>query len=383
MNHFAHPHHFLLPIFTALILTACTHIGSIVPGSTVNTKDKDIFVVADSTENELNRQAAVYPITFSLLEQMREPLIRARNNPTLENLKKQYSYKIGSGDVLSVKVWNQADLNVFAGGGGSNSKQTTQGTWVDETGHIFYPLAGKIYVRGKTLPEVRQLLTGRLSRYFKQPQVDINIAEFRSQSITINGAVKQSGTFQLTNVPITLVDAVAQAGGFTEQADTDRIKWTHKGQDHTLSLNDIVAHGDLQQNQLLSDGDMIYIPTRDNLPVYIMGEVGKQSVLTIGNNGLNLTEALAQSQGINQNLANATGVFVIRNQASVDQNGKTVHIYQLNLQDATAYAMGTQFKLKPQDVVYVTAAPVARWNRVLSQIIPSISSAILLNNTLK
>ena len=91
---------------------------------------------------------------------------------------------------------------------------------------------------------------------------------------------------------------------------------------------------------------------------------------------------MAKSQGLNQNLADATGVFVIRNRPAA-QDGKTVHVYQLNLKDATAYVMGTQFKLKPNDVVYVTAAPVVRWNRVLSQIMPSVSSAIMLNNTFK
>lgn len=366
-------------LLSAALLAACQ--TTIVPGSSVDLKNKDVYIVADGSEGELNRQTAVYPITFALLEQMREATVISTRNPRLENLKRQYSYRIGNGDVLSVKVWNQPDLNTFTASG-SNNKQVSQGTWVDESGHIFYPLAGRLKVRGKSLPEVRQMLTQRLARYIKDPQVDVNIAEFRSQSISVNGAVKQSGNFQLTNVPLTLVDAVAQAGGFTEQADTDRIKWTHKGQDHTVSLNDIMAHGDLAKNRLLADGDIIYVPNRDNVQVYVMGEIGKQNALTIGNNGLNLTEALAKSQGLNQNLADATGVFVIRNRPAA-QDGKTVHVYQLNLKDATAYVMGTQFKLKPNDVVYVTAAPVVRWNRVLSQIMPSVSSAIMLNNTFK
>lgn len=371
---------FRLPLFTAalLALTACQN--TIIPGSALNIKDKDIYVVADNPEMELNHQTAVFPINFALLEQLRELPTRARNNPTLENLKRQYSYRVGSGDVLSVKVWNQPDFNVFSSS--SNNKQVSQGTWVDESGNIFYPLAGKLSVRGKSIAEIRQMLSSRLARYLKNPQVDVNIAEFRSQNFSVNGAVKQSGNFQLTNVPLTLVDAVSQAGGFTEQADTEHIKWTHRGQDRTISLNNIVARGDLSENDLISNGDIVYVPPRNNMQVYILGEVGKQSVQTIDNNGLNLTEALAKSEGINQNLADATGVFVIRNRPNA-QDGKTVHVYQLNLKDATAYVLGTQFKLKPDDVIYVTAAPVARWNRVLSQIMPSINSAIMLNNTFK
>lgn len=367
----------LIALSAALMLAGCN--SGFAPGSNINLANKDVYVLADSPEAELNRQTAVFPITFALLEQLREPIARARSNPALENLKRNYSYRIGSGDVLSVKVWNQPDLNAFSGNSG---KQVSQGTWVDESGNIYYPLAGKLNVRGKTLPQVRQMLTGKLARYFKDPQVDVNISEFRSQQISVSGAVKQSGTITLTNVPLTLVDAVAQAGGFTDQADTDRIKWTHKGQDLTVSLNDILAHGDLAQNRLMANGDAVYIPNRDNMQVYVMGEVVKQSVLPLGSKGLSLTEAVAKSEGLNQNHANATGVFVIRNRPAA-ADGKSVHVYQLNLKDATAYAMGTQFKLKADDVVYVTAAPVTRWNRVLSQIMPSISSAIMLNNTFK
>lgn len=372
---------FRLPLFVATLLSLAACQNTIIPGSALNIKDKDIYVVADNPEMELNHQTAVLPITFALLEQLRELPTHARSNPALENLKRQYSYRVGSGDVLSVKVWNQPDFNVFSSSS-SNNKQVSQGTWVDENGNIFYPLVGKLSVRGKSIAEIRQILSSRLARYLKDPQVDVNISEFRSQNFSIGGAVKQSGNFQLTNVPLTLVDAVSQAGGFTEQADTEHIKWTHRGQDRTVSLKNIMARGDLSENDLMSNGDIVYVPLRNNMQVYILGEVGKQSVQTIDNNGLNLTEALAKSEGINQNLADATGVFVIRNRPNA-QDGKTVHVYQLNLKDATAYVLGTQFKLKPDDVIYVTAAPVARWNRVLSQIMPSINSAIMLNNTFK
>ncbi len=244
---------------------------------------------------------------------------------------------------------------------------------------LAYPLIGKLYVRGKTLPEVQDMLTGRLKRYIKNPQVSVTVAEFRSQRVSISGAVGEAGQLPLTNVPVTLLDALDLAGGLAENADSNNIKWTHNGVDRTISVQDILEFGDLSQNHLLSHGDIVYVPTNANSKVYVMGETGKQTALRIGNHGLNLTEAIGEAGGMNQALADATGVFVIRN--APQDIEKPIHLYQLDLKDATAYALGNEFKLRANDVVYITAAPVTRWNRVVSQLINSFTGANSLDNT--
>ena len=368
-------------LLSSLLLSACANNGNIsfLPGSGLDMKNKQVVYADNSTpemsQAELNQRAVIYPINLSLVQQMREPESYARSNPALEAQKRNYRYRLGVGDVLSIKIFNQPDFNSYQQVGQSNG----QGTVVDESGNIYYPLAGKVQARGKSLAEIQQIITQRLARYYKNPQLDVSILQYRAQSISVNGAVKQSGKFPLNDVPLTLLDAISLAGGLTEAADTNNIKWTRHGRDITISLQDLLQRGDAAQNQLLGNGDVIYVPSRADVQVYVMGEVGKQNVITIDNNGLNLTEALAKSEGISQSFSNATGVFVIRNTPR-DVNGKDIYVYQLNLKDATAYALGTQFKLKPNDVVYVTTAPVTRWNRVLSQIMPSVSSISTVKN---
>lgn len=377
-----------------LLLSACAGVNqhnignrltNMIPGSGVNTKAKDVIYSDDNhtqelSEAELNRRAAIYPISLSLLRQLNEPKAYSRANPALEAQKQRYRYRLGVGDVLSVKIFNQPDFNTYQQA--LNANVNNNGLTIDEAGNIFYPLAGKIQARGKSLAEIQQILTQRLAKYYKNPQVDVSITQYRSQSISVNGAVKQSGKFPLNDVPMTLLDAVSLAGGLTDAADTTNVKLTRRGRDITLSLQDLLQRGDMAQNQLLVNGDVVFVPIRADVQVYVLGEVGRQSVLTLDNNGLNLTEALAKAEGMNQNYANATGVFVFRNQPR-DINGKDIHVYQLNLKDATAYALGTQFELKPEDVVYVTAAPITRWNRVLSQIIPTVSGISTTRNTLR
>lgn len=359
--------------------TGCT----VIPGSGLPTKNKTIVYNENDTADNagLDSRVAVYPITINLVDSMRLPKRFAQTNAALNAQKSGHLYRVGRGDVLNITVWSHPDLGVPAPTSSINpqSRQVSNGVWVDEAGYIFYPLAGRIQVQGKTLNEVQNLLAGRLKRYLKNPQISVNVTEFRSQRVTVSGAVTQSGQLPITNVPITLLDAIDLAGGVAENADTRNIKWTHNGVDSTISLQDILQYGDLSQNHLLSNGDIVYVPTNENSKVYIMGEVGRQASLRMGNHGLSLTQALGDAGGMAQALADAKGVFVIRN-VPADQE-KPIHIYQLNLKDATAYALGNQFQLQAEDVVYVTAAPVTRWNRVVSQLLNSITGVNSINST--
>jgi polysaccharide export outer membrane protein len=109
--------------------------------------------------------------------------------------------RVGIDDTFDVRVYGEADLT-------GTFRIATDGT-------VDYPLAGRIHVAGLRTGEIQQLLVDRLKdRYLKEPQVVVTIKDRNSQKISVLGQVAKPG--QVAYYPnMTIVDAIANAGGFT------------------------------------------------------------------------------------------------------------------------------------------------------------------------
>jgi polysaccharide export outer membrane protein len=145
--------------------------------------------------------------------------------------------------------------------------------------------------------------------------------------------------------------------------------------DHDYHLNlDAIDHQDGLANEIyLQPGDRLYLPFNNRKQIYVMGEVARPMALAYTSSAIDLTQALGLAGGLNPSTSNGNAVLVIRGVKDLETKPATV--YELNAKSPAAFALADNFKLQPGDVVFVGAAGITRWNRVLSQLLP-ITSAL-------
>ena len=361
------------PVLVLLLTAAISGCVGLVPGSHLRTSDADPWFGpppqdAEPLPPDLVRIQRIQPGVGTVA-----PANTAVSLPAaLAQAPEHYEYRVGPGDVLTITVWEHPELTIPAG-----SERTAEdaGNWVHDDGTIYYPYVGTLKVAGLRVTEIRDLIIKKLSRYIENPQVDVTVAAFRSQLVYVTGNVNNPGTYPVTNVPMRLVDAVSRAGGLDERADWRNVTLTRGGRDYRLSLRAVYERGDPHFNVLLRGGDVVHVGRDDDNKVFVLGEVMEPAAMPMGRNGLTLAEALAKAGGIDELQANASGVFVMR-RAVGGETGQ-IDLYQLDAQQATALVLADDFELQSRDIVYVTAAPVARWNRVIQQLLPTLQGIYL------
>ena len=357
-------------VAAALSLSAC----AFAPGGHIpDAGSKSIFSSESNSsdlefsEAELSKLVRTYSISPMLLAELNAAQQKPAFSNALETARNGYDYRVGRGDILNITVYNHPELTIPAG---SMRSAAESGNWVHNDGTIFYPYIGKVSVEGKRVTEIRDEIAKSLAKYIESPQVDVTVAGFRSQRVYVTGEVQQPGVLPVTNVPMTLIEAVSASGGLTPEADWATVTLTRSGSEQLFSLRELYQHGNTEQNVLLQPNDVVHVARNDENKVFVLGEVRAPKSYMMGRSGMSLAEALADAGGMFESTANASGIFVIR-QAD-PSTGRIADVYQLNAKNATALVMAEQFQLEQRDIIYVTAAPVARWNRVISQILPSL-----------
>jgi polysaccharide export outer membrane protein len=206
-------------------------------------------------------------------------------------------YVIGPQDVLTIQVFDQADL------GGKYSVETD--------GTFSFPLIGRVRAGGLTLRSFEGELRKRLADgFFRNPQVTVGIEQYRSQRVFVMGEVRQPGPVALTG-GMTLIEALARAGSTlpTASGEVSIVRATQGAKGPVLPDQGEAAEvfnasirqlesGSLKRNIELRDGDTIFVPRAQT--VYVFGQVKNPGAYAVQKE-TTVLQALSLAGGVNEN----------------------------------------------------------------------------------
>jgi len=294
-----------------------------------------------------------------------------RNNYQSLFKNQQPIYKLSSGDVLSIQLWAYPEITPPVNNINNEQSIQASGYPIDQTGYIQFPLVGRYKAAGKTLAQVNRELHNQLARFLKNPDVIVRVLSYEGQRFSVQGSVIKGGQFYLSDQPVSVYAALGLAGGVTDKGDNTYIQLIRNGQTYNLNTIDLEKAGYSLHKLLVQPNDTIYVSTRENQKIYVMGESGKNQALAMRDQGMTLSDALGESLGLNPLSASASRIYVLR----TNPNDRTTELYHLNLMSIGDFGLANQFRLRSNDIVYVDATGLTRWQRVVNQIIP-FSSAL-------
>ena len=335
----------------ALSLQGC----AIAPGMTMDEP-------AELPEGKVVR---VQTLTMDLLNELESAHKTEVREMAEEFAVRHEEYLIGPGDVVQVTVWDHPELTIPAG---SFRDAETSGQQVGEDGYMFYPYVGMIKAGGMNIAALRDVITDKLSRYIQNPQLDVRVVAYRSKRVYVVGEVNRPGVLPLDDLPMTIADAISLSGGLTPAAWKSGVNVSRNGKVYEIDLKALYDYADSTQNLMLRHGDIVNVLDRSQQKVFMMGEVRTPGSVEILNGELTLAAALGEVGGFNQNTANPSAIYVIRG-----TDGGDPQIFHLDAEFATGMLLAERFDMQAQDVVFVDAAGVSQWNRVVSQLLPSIT----------
>jgi len=160
------------------------------------------------------------------------------------------TYVIGNEDILAISVWKESEIS-----------RTVP---VRSDGKISLPLVGEILAAGKTTTQLQELVTNSLRPYISEPAVTVIVQEMRSKKFNILGHIQKPGAYAFSP-PLTVVDAIALAGGFRDFAKSKNIyilRTVSEGEIKRLPFNykEVVKGIHPEQNILLQLHDTIVVP---------------------------------------------------------------------------------------------------------------------------
>ncbi|MFH0889384.1 MAG: polysaccharide biosynthesis/export family protein [Planctomycetota bacterium] len=168
------------------------------------------------------------------------------------NQSKPVDYQVMVGDTLEIFIWQHADL--------------TRDIIIRPDGKLSFPLIGDINAEGKTLTQIDEDITKKLTEYIVTPQVSVTVKNFAGEKVIVLGEVGKPGVYKFFGTT-SFLDIIAEAGGFTKDKGNALIirgELKEGAKEAEVMLVDIngILNGNLRDNVVLYPRDIIYVSAK-------------------------------------------------------------------------------------------------------------------------
>lgn len=281
-------------------------------------------------------------------------------NLFLYNILRAEDYILKMGDIIEVSVWEHKDL----------SRTLT----IRPDGKISFPLIDEIVAAGFTSKELDEIITKKLSQFFPQPKVTVIVQRFQNNQIFVLGQVNRPGTFILDH-DVKILEAISLSGGFLPNADLKKaVVFRENIGVLPINLHNLLNLKEFEYNISLKPNDTIYIPNNNDNFVYVIGEITTPGIYQIENN-LTLLKAITLA-GSPKKSARLQFTKLIRQ----SENGPI--IINVDLKNLVSKPEDIQeIILKPGDIVYLPPTKLAKFNKVLDQVMPLFTALFYTTET--
>ena len=285
--------------------------------------------------------------------------------------------EIRPGDVLGLSIWENVDDGLLASLGSSSTQ--LQEIQVDSAGYIFVPYAGRVRAAGNSPEQLRQIITQRLSSQTPDPQVTVARVAGDGATVSVMGKVMAQGVYPIERPTRTLSAMLAKAGGVAIDPEVAVVTVKRGSDMGKVWLTDLYSG---RNDIALRPGDIVLVE-EDQRNFTAIGALGGQTRVPLGNDMISAVEAIAMVGGLNSNLADPTGVFILRDEpesVATRVLGKPVYgsqrmAYVLDLTRPNGLFLARDFLIRDDDTVYVTEAPYVQWHKTIGAITGGINQA--------
>ncbi len=280
--------------------------------------------------------------------------------------------RLAPGDGIDVTVFERDGLAVYPAG--PNGASDLGEMIVDRAGDIYLPYVGSIRAEGLTAAELRAAIMRRLSRLMTASDVVVRPTTRRGQTVTVQGDLQKPGVYALGRDMSRLSDVLGLAAPSQVNPEQLAILVRRQGTEATIRLADVYR---TRANDIpLRPGDSII--AHDVVEqVVVLGAAGVQGRIKVPKRDYTLLDALGDSRGLSDALANPRGVYLLRRAGTSEREPGDARptVYQFDFTRPEQIALAGQFVVHDGDAVLVSDAPFTQVQKLLSTFSASLGTA--------